>query len=125
MTSRPRYLELKRGDTGVYDIPITDALGNPVTLPGDLKVWFTAKSDLSLADNVAEIAVGTTNTGRTGASVIDADDGLIQVQVPAGISVGIAAHVLQYDCQIEGTGIARMTVDEGFLYVTDQVTQSS
>lgn len=125
MADRDRHLRLKRGDSGVYNIPVTNADGSPVPLPAGLKVWFTAKSSLLLADDAAEVAVGTANTGRTGVEVIDANGGLIQVQVAPEISAVISAYVLQYDCQIEGNGIPRMTIDEGFMYVTDQVTQSS
>lgn len=117
-------LELKRGDEGVYEIPVTDREGNAVVLPGDLKVWFTAKHDLADVDADAEISVGTTNTGRTGITYVQ-NTGIITVRIPPAMSAAVVPYVLQYDCQIEGTGISRMTVDEGFVYLTDQVTQSS
>jgi hypothetical protein len=123
MANESRHLRLKRGDTGVFNIPVTNAVGEPYTLPAsDLKIWFTAKSDLSLLDGAAEISVGSTNTGRTGATVIDAAGGIIQVQIPAAVTADIDAYVLQYDCQIEHATIPRMTIDEGFLYLTNQVT---
>lgn len=117
-------IHLKRGDTGVYDIPVTNADGDPVPLPSGLKVWFTAKSDMSAVDASAEIAVGTTNTGRTGVTY-DQTSGVITVTIPASVSLAIEEYVLQYDCQIEGTGISIRTVDEGFVYLTDQVTKST
>lgn len=117
-------IELKRGDEGVYEIPVTTRAGVAVPLPAGLKVWFTAKSALTRSDALAEIAVGTTNTGRTGVTYVEAT-GVITVKVSPTISEAITDfNVLQYDCQIEGTGISRMTVDEGFVYLTDQVTLS-
>ena len=126
MANEARHLRLKRGDEGVYNIPVTTADGSAYPLPSSgLKIWFTAKSDLLLADNDAEIAVGSTEANRTGAEVIDAGGGIIQVRIPPAVSSAIDAYVLQYDCQIEHATIPRMTIDEGFLYLTNQVTQDS
>lgn len=115
-----------KGDVNVFNIPVLDINDAVVPLPSDLKIWFTAKSDLALADAAAEIKLGSPAAGSlTGAAVFNSPGGIIQVTVPAASTASLPDYVLEFDCQIEGTGIPRTTVDQGFLYLTDQVTLSS
>lgn len=115
-------LELRRGDTHVFDLTILNAAGTAMNLTG-ATVRFTAKNNLSDADGSAVI---TKISPSSGIVVTDAAGGLARLTLlPADTSSITQERVLYYDVQVTDGSSVVTTVLEGTLAIRLDVSVAS
>jgi hypothetical protein len=97
-----------RGDTLI--LPLWEARnqrGELIDLTGST-VWFTAKTDIGLADDGPNSIQCSTLLG--GLEILDADDGLYQVTVPPSATQGLTDDtVYVFDAQVKTAPVAKFS----------------
>jgi hypothetical protein len=118
-----------RGDTLVLPIWVAQTQrGEPLNLTG-ATVWFTAKTDLALADN-APTSIQCSNL-LGGLQILDSDDGMYQVVVPPQATQNLADDtVYVFDAQARTSPPSPATpethtIKRGFFVVVRDVTRAS
>jgi hypothetical protein len=112
-------LDLKRGDTGVWDIACKDTSGNPLNLTGAV-VSFYAKTNDSDADTAAVVHKDSAATG--GIVITDAGNGLARVTIdPADTASFTSAVILAYEVRVTDQSGTITTVVEGSFSVSTNV----
>jgi len=120
------HLTAPRGDTTVLEFTVTRS-GVPVNLTG-LKIWFTVKTDRSVADASATIRKGTAATGMSGITLPGAGtDGRYWVQIDPADTSSLAdgTQWFYYDTQIREADARVTTVETGRFAVTTDVTKAT
>lgn len=123
----PTYVkrEMVRGDSLSFQLSLLAADGvTPLDLTG-IHFWFTAKLAYSDADVAAIVRLDNAMLG--GISILDAINGLAQIDIPAASTAGLSDAVtkLFYDIQVRDSSSYITTIEQGFLIVYPDVTRAT
>lgn len=112
-----------RGDTIVLPLWIAlDYYGEVIDLTG-ATVWFTAKTDLALADNDAGVL--RYSTASTGVEIGEPTDGEYQVTIAALDTVSLESVALYiWDVQVRTPDGTTITVARGTISFDEDVTRT-
>lgn len=116
-------IQIKRGDTGRYDIACFTKAGGPLSLVGAVLRMY-AKLDVTALDAAATIKKDSAGIG--GITVTDAGNGLARLVIaPADTSALTRDTNLYYDLQVTEQDGTVTTLLDGMIAVSVDVTQTS
>lgn len=121
MTASDNILEMRRGDTPIFEILVTNANGTVFDITG-CTIYFTAKRSIDDSDANAVISATTLNGGVI---ITDAPNGVAQA-IPTAVSTsGLTIDEnLFWDVQIKTVGGRIHTIANGILSVVRDITRA-
>lgn len=116
-------IQIKRGDTGRYDIACFTKAGGPLSLVGAVLRLY-AKLDVTALDAAASIKKDSAGIG--GITITDAGNGLARLVIaPSDTSAFTSSTQLYFDLQVTEADGTVTTLFDGILAVSMDVTQTS
>lgn len=113
---------ITRGDTYVEDWTVTDNNGVALDITGG-KLYFSVKTDYSVADGSATLALTSPSTGIT---IVDAATGKARLLITAAQTSAMTAGLTYvYDVQFKDVNGVVTTLDKGKITVEPDVTQTT